>query len=340
MTSSRAQVTILTYHSVRGPHDARVYFTQAVRPAHFEQQMRYLATHTRVIPLGAYVDGVRRGTALPEDCTVLTFDDGYRDNLTQVRPILMQYGLPATFFLATDYIGTGRMLWQDRLSRLICGGRAARIVLELPGIGRRGFGTDNEQERLRTAQRLTAILDLVGPDNRQRVLDDLAAQTGAAGDEQEPGDLMLSWDEVRIMARTPGITLGAHTLSHPHLARLSSHEALREMIGSLQQVTNETGQPVRFFAYPHGDVPPDQGTALAQLAGFDAALTLEYGRNDLESNLFRLRRIQVPDCGGWTFGANIALRASGLGESLKRVYNRAWKGPAGGSGSRPTACVS
>src|SRR5207237_10086115 len=46
----------------------------------------------------------------------LTFDDGYRDNLTHVAPILKRLGLPATIFLVTAYIGTPNALWFDRVA--------------------------------------------------------------------------------------------------------------------------------------------------------------------------------------------------------------------------------
>ena len=53
----------------------------------------------------------------------ITFDDGYRDNLTVAAPILEKYRLPATLFLATGYVERGETQWSDTLHWLLAAGR-------------------------------------------------------------------------------------------------------------------------------------------------------------------------------------------------------------------------
>lgn len=91
---------ILMYHSVS---DNGAFFT--VRPDQFERQMRHLkAAGCRVVPLSALVTTLNSGADI-SGMVALTFDDGYRDNLTHAFPILQRYEMPATIFMATAYIG-------------------------------------------------------------------------------------------------------------------------------------------------------------------------------------------------------------------------------------------
>ncbi len=95
------RTSILMYHSISGRKD----YLSAISPETFEQQMAYLAGKRRsVIPLAELVRRLRAHEPLG-GAVVLTFDDGYRDNYTNVFPLLKQYNFPATIFVTTDLIG-------------------------------------------------------------------------------------------------------------------------------------------------------------------------------------------------------------------------------------------
>jgi peptidoglycan/xylan/chitin deacetylase (PgdA/CDA1 family) len=109
-------VPVLVYHQLAVDPRGRV----AVAPRAFEEQMRYLkARGFRVIPLGELVEFLAGARQLPRNSVVLTFDDGYRSFVDHAYPVLKELGFPATLFVYTDYVGTGRqaMSWPD-LERL------------------------------------------------------------------------------------------------------------------------------------------------------------------------------------------------------------------------------
>jgi len=92
---------ILMYHSVA---DNNVFFT--VKPEIFETQMKYLKNNNyNVIKLSDLIDILKYNNKIPKKIVVLTFDDGYNDNYTNVFPILKKYNFPATIFLITGLIG-------------------------------------------------------------------------------------------------------------------------------------------------------------------------------------------------------------------------------------------
>lgn len=113
---SQAGAVILMYHSVADEAEARfVEPGNRIAPAAFERQMAFLAAHRRVVALSALVDDIARGLTPPAGTVCITFDDGYRDNLTIAAPILAQHRLPATLFLATGLVERGENQWSDTL---------------------------------------------------------------------------------------------------------------------------------------------------------------------------------------------------------------------------------
>jgi peptidoglycan/xylan/chitin deacetylase (PgdA/CDA1 family) len=107
------RASILMYHSVSNP---RHYFW-AVSPEHFHEHMRYLTRGGfHVVPLAELASHIASGTPLPHKAVSLTFDDGYRDNLTKVLPALVKYGFPATIFVTTGMIGKTDTRGLKRLS--------------------------------------------------------------------------------------------------------------------------------------------------------------------------------------------------------------------------------
>lgn len=99
---------VLMYHRVAPEAAALV-----VSPESFARQQELLASDYRVVSLEQVLTAVRGGGELPARAVLLTFDDGYRDNLEVAKPILDRYGHPATVFVPTDFVGFPRPLPHD-----------------------------------------------------------------------------------------------------------------------------------------------------------------------------------------------------------------------------------
>src|SRR6266699_6072999 len=124
-TRSRPRLPILTFHRVNDDHDP---FMPSLPTAVFAGRMAHIARHYQVLPVEELALRLRQGRA-PRDALALTFDDGYRDNLTHVAPILKRLGLPATIFLVTGHIDTPHALWFDRLALAFKTATARRVEL-------------------------------------------------------------------------------------------------------------------------------------------------------------------------------------------------------------------
>jgi peptidoglycan/xylan/chitin deacetylase (PgdA/CDA1 family) len=226
-----------------------------------------------IIPLDAVPGRLRPGPRGPP-FAVVTFDDGYRDNVEHAWPVLRRHKAPWTVFVTTDFLsGQGRLWWIElesaiaRLDRVMI---ASGKVLDLPS---------------RTRAEKQAAFEIVyrhlrmGPQERLgAVTADLAAEAGVDR-RRLAADLCLGWDEIETLAREPDVTIGAHTLSHAILAKCALSAASRQISESKTLLERRLGRPVRHLAYPFGDSSAVglREFQLARLAGFATATTSRPG---------------------------------------------------------------
>lgn len=206
---------------------------------------------------------------------VLTFDDGYKDNLEYALPILRRHQAPFTLYVTTGFAERAARLWWVELEEAI---RALdRIEIEIGGT-RFMLDCRNDTEK---AEAFRALYWPLRAGSEQDLLDRIAGLARQAG--VEPVKLVerlcLDWDGLRQIARDPLCTIGVHTLTHPMLAKHDEAFARRELAESRVIIEREIGQPARHLAFPVGD-PTSAGPrefALAEELGFASAVTTRPG---------------------------------------------------------------
>lgn len=249
----RGGATILMYHSV-APAETAKYIDVAWRMpvARFEAQARFLAQHRRVIALGDLARQLKSGVEPEPGTVVLTFDDGYRDNLQVAAPILQRYGLPAMVFLATAYVGNGENQWIDRLYTMFTTRRRQRC--ELPpkdkGSATRVFDLQDKQQCRQAYHVCNRWLVESSYAERREVLALLEQQLEP---REQPPRLTLNWDEVReLAARYPACEIGVHTANHVDLSRCSVETVGAELQRCIRDVEQHLGARPRYFSFPYG----------------------------------------------------------------------------------------
>jgi peptidoglycan/xylan/chitin deacetylase (PgdA/CDA1 family) len=98
----RDTAVIVAFHRVQ---ESEPSDTLSVDVDDFERHCRFYRRHFHVVPLREIVARLERGQSV-DRCLAITFDDGYRDNYENARPVLERLSLPATFFVVTGWIGT------------------------------------------------------------------------------------------------------------------------------------------------------------------------------------------------------------------------------------------
>lgn len=278
----KGRLSILIFHRVLARRDAIMNWDRDA--LEFERAIAWLKAWFNVLPLDEAIVRLR-DRSLPACAAAITFDDGYADNCTVAMPILQSHGLTATFFIATGYLDGGRM-WNDTVVEAVRRCRTASLDLSAEGLGRYELGSP---EAIREA--IMSILNQVkyqDPRERLKTVDYVASVAGGV----LPSDLMLTSEQVKMMRRA-GMSIGAHTVTHPIIGRLGPDEVRAEIVGSKEFLESLLQERVGLFAYPNGqptlDYRREDAEAIRSL-GFDAAVTTASGVADADSDLMQLPR--------------------------------------------------
>lgn len=302
----RPGALVLMYHRIGEP--GADPWGLAVRPAHFAEHLAVLRRRMRPLALRDLVAALRAGR-VPSRAVVVTFDDGYADNLHVARPLLERHDVPATVFVASGALGTERGFWWDELAALILGPARFPATLEVALDGRVHAFAVGETEaapgtapweaprdsRLGVYHALWDLLRALAPDARSRALADLAHAID--GNRMPAAPRALRPEEVPALARGGLVEVGAHTVSHPFLSSLAPAAQRAEIEGSRDALAALVGAPVASFAYPHGDHAAVTRT-LVREAGFVAACTTDAAPVGAGADAWALPRVAVPDVDG------------------------------------------
>lgn len=271
------QPRIICYHRVSNDFNS---YLRPTKVEDFENQMRYLTKAYNPVSLEKMVQHIQNRTPLPTRSIAITFDDGYRDNYENAYPIMEKYGIPATIFLITNFVGTGDIpSWDKAYYRLSKAGKRTRVST----ISKRPqYDVPLDEKSMPITTLMLDRFDKRESNHTPADYDDVRI------DDYEGKDLMLSWEQVRDMSDN-GISCGSHTLTHPFLTRISRAQARREIHLSKEIIEQQTGKPVTTFSYPSGDFDSDIEGIIKE-TGYSAAVSTITGYNSLCDNLYALRR--------------------------------------------------
>jgi peptidoglycan/xylan/chitin deacetylase (PgdA/CDA1 family) len=297
---------ILGYHRIA--ETSSDPFSLAVSPEYFADQLACIRTHATPMSLRTLVHALKDGK-VPRRAVVLTFDDGYADNLYAAKPLLERYEVPATVFVATGYLGV--QFWWDELARIVL---TAKTLPEhfsvklngnvcewrlLPTRHHRFRPTDSAR-RKRVLSSLQRALECLPENDRRQALEHIRAMAGALS-ETHSVQRALSPEEVLHLAHGNLLEVGAHTVSHPILATLPLSTQKSEILQSKNYLEELLDQPVTSFSYPHGSFSGATVTAVRE-TGYACACT---SLNDVVwsgSDCFQLPRFWVANRDGASFG--------------------------------------
>lgn len=292
---------VLLYHRVDAAHDPQGL---SISPEEFTRHLEVLHRTCTVVPLDEML-----GTPpaqLPERAVALTFDDGYVDNLTAAAPLLERHGVPATFFLTTRWIDTPGEYWWDMLERILGTDADIPAVFGVRhGESSRALPTATPADRASTQRTLHDVLVHASLAERDDVVDALMAWSGQRQATSLVRRPMVA-DEIRELARLPGMTIGAHTVNHVSLPDQPAAVMLTEIEESRLTLRALTGHSVDALAFPYGALDRTSAAAVRHACAwgltcesrpvadsFDAAATprLEAGRLDASALAVALERL-------------------------------------------------
>ena len=271
-----SRTTILLYHRVAAVHPDP--WGLCVTPEHFEQHLEVLGRH-RCERLDRVNTPWRHDPAI-----VVTFDDGYADNLLVAAPLLKRYGVPATFFITTGGIGSSQEFWWDQLEQIILQG------VRSPDVERRAHAG------------LYELLLPLEDHEQQRVLAGLRAEY-FPGSGLRRSHRTLTHAELNELASERLFEIGAHTVTHPLLAAQPREMQQAELRGSKRWLEARLERPIASFSFPYGGTGhySAETVAVVQEAGFKRACTTNPRRVRGSEPPWEWGRFQVPNVDGGKF---------------------------------------
>lgn len=293
---------ILMYHRVLAEPDPLQ--PDVPHQALLAEQFRTLAGAFNVLPLHEAASLLQQGR-LPPGAACITFDDGYRDNHDLALPLLREFGLPATVFVATGFLNGGRM-FNDSVVETVRRLDTGEIDLSRVGLGKR-LVSDIASRRTLISD-LTKAVKYLEPAERDDFCETLCHRAGS----RLPTDLMMDDRQVKAMSDA-GIDIGGHTVNHPILARVDAEVAQREIDTNRDQITALTGKQPLCFAYPNGKPNLDYSSAHARMvskAGYQAAVSTAVGVASDDADPFQLPRFMPRERSAAQFVARMVRMAT------------------------------
>jgi peptidoglycan/xylan/chitin deacetylase (PgdA/CDA1 family) len=265
--------------------------------ARYILHLQYLRKHFDIIPLSALASLQKIETRGPQNrpqC-VLTFDDGWRDFYNYAYPILKKHEAPATVFLPTDFIGTDRWFWTDRVGFLL-----EHVTQFRDGAKCMFSSTDHflkDLVRISGSQetRLEKAIALLKPQGIEKIEQVLSELSDALGESSIPtGRAFLSWEEVQEMLGSGLVCFGSHTAGHALLTNLSEEQVRQELKTSMNVLIGHEVVDPDFvsFSYPNGNVS-ERLSELVREAGYHLAVTTQYGWHRQGGDPYTIRRISI-----------------------------------------------
>jgi len=277
---SRGRAAVVMYHQVLPALEPegvqRPMTVNVVSPETFDAQIGFLSKAFAPCTLDDLKRKAGHDSTRPNQLpVVVTFDDGYRDNLVHALPLLERHGVPATIYVTTGVQEGIATSWWLELWDLLSEPLSVSILWQGET---HAWPVESEQERTACYLALSTMLLALPLADQHALLELVRDGRPALSYEEEH----LSRDEIRELDRHPLITIGAHTHRHPALSLETEDVVREEMLHSKRVLEDLLEHPVKHFAYPFGtsSTAAEREFSIAEQCGFVSAVTTRPSRFD------------------------------------------------------------
>ena len=268
----RGRACVLCYHRVlpeeqfeadKSPNSNLIMPTSK-----FAEQMSFLAENQEVVSMDelvSYLESEPDGDS-NKFVVAVTFDDGYKDNLTHALPILEQYNIPATIYITTRFPEGDTWMWWNEIWDYLDNNDALEVN-DVP----EGLTISTLRQKIKCFNKLFDWILNLSYEKQKKYVETITKSVA----RKQYSNLCLNWEEIKILDQHQLVTIGAHTNSHPNLKKLTEQEAFAEMSYSKNLLEEKLKHSVEHFAYPFGthNEADVREFELASRCGFRTAVT-------------------------------------------------------------------
>lgn len=220
----------------------------------FEKQIEYLIRHYEVISIEEFENRFFNNSFTKREI-VLTFDDGYANNLYIVEPILNKYNLPFTVFISTEHISTGQFFPTSVNRIIIRGAGLKRVTIPSQNIN---FSLETENDVNNAINTISNLLKILPLEQVREITNDLINNVSndkwLEFQEKYKSVRPMNWDEVIELSKRKNVTIGSHCMWHICCHSNHPEEEVKQQIElSKLQIEEKLNKECKYFAYPNGD---------------------------------------------------------------------------------------
>lgn len=302
---NRERITILMLHGVSdGNGDGRWRpLWPRMTARRFDETLAWFRRFYTFLSVEDAIDIVAGKRPPVRHGLVITFDDGYRNNFREAWPILQKHGAPASFYIATGYVETGRSFWIDRLDyALQAAPDSARLLtsgsfsFDLRGLDRDGLADAYRRLRLAVKQQTSSDEEMLSVfDQFSTQLESAAGSTISDILDDDAYVSVATWKEMRAAA-ADGATIGSHSVDHARMDKIDRQQVAPQLCDSRSMIEDRIGKQCDVFCYPNGGVDDFVASAV-ETAGYRGALSTAQGLNSAGDSVYRLKRFSFPTRG-------------------------------------------
>jgi peptidoglycan/xylan/chitin deacetylase (PgdA/CDA1 family) len=285
---------ILSYHSLSTCSESKKTIDGYVSPRQripvslFERQLRWISKFATFVSLNDIVN-----SNSSEWQVAVTFDDGYRDNAELGLPLFRRYAVPVTWFVSTRFVENPDYLpWWDLVDYMVARVRDT-IEVKQDSVDRT-YRFNSRKERRRFCEDMRRAFRSAELSSQEVLYESLRKECSRF--VSIPPNAFADKALVSRAACSPWISVGAHTVTHPNLSKVSSSRLKYEVRRGRRLLQDWTGEAVDWFAYPYGGKSTRNAGVRRVLnkTGFRGAVTTTRGYVPNDPDLFKLPRFMVP----------------------------------------------
>lgn len=252
-----------------------------VTPETFENHVKWMKKNGAIIGLDEFMADTRQRRFM------VTFDDGWKDNLTYALPILKKYNATATIFITTRNIDHGELFWPEELgiqistSLRVC--TRDYVLSSLTTQIRRVINkykleeiisfNNNSTDLYYLLDRMIECLKMIPDSSRDNIISSLYVKLNISP-KYEGSELLLNWDDISFLS-DEGISFGSHTHTHALLDRIDNKTIDTELSRSKKILEQKIGKEINAFSYPNGYFQNQYIQKSLSQNGYKFAFTLE-----------------------------------------------------------------
>ncbi len=301
---SSKNINILMYHGFSnqdGGEGFNTYHGKHLYIEKFRQQMAFLKQYYHVISLRHLIAFYQGEESIPKRSVVITIDDGYYSNYALAYPVLREFFMPATIFVATDFIDQKEFLWVDRVEYALANTRETQLKVNINN-HQYEYTLSSDDQKRRADSEIKSILKRFSSEKREPVIQGIENELKIKLTRQSKDAEIytpLTWSQMSEMIHSGFVTIGSHGSSHTIATSMASDAWAEELKHSRQRIQHMTRTRGELFSYPNGGQEDfnEQTQHMVEASGFQCALTTMVGTNHLKEDCFRLKRLNIHNGG-------------------------------------------